>query len=161
MPGLTGHLYQHIDRFIQALHKILRLFHRVVRGETRAEHARHAEVVHQGFGAHLTGADGDAHLIQDEREVLMVRTFHGEGEDRGLLACSTRNTEETDARIARQRRQQILRYILLILNYFFILLENGVIVYTGSAVNDMDIYFFMFDLAYNTIAPEGNPYIKE
>ncbi len=45
--------------------------------------------------------------------------------------------------------------------YFFILLENGVIVYTGSAVNDMDIYFFMFDLAYNTIAPEGNPYIKE
>ena len=80
MPGLTGHLYQHIDRFIQALHKILRLFHRVVRGETRAEHARHAEVVHQGFGAHLTGADGDAHLIQDEREVLMVRTFHGEGE---------------------------------------------------------------------------------
>src|SRR5947209_5766308 len=88
--GLRKDLYDFLHRRDEAVNFRLR----VIEGEGGARGGGHAEVLHDGLGAVVSGAYGDALLIEYRSNVVRMNVVNDEGEHARLLA---RVADDADA----------------------------------------------------------------
>ena len=72
---------EHLDDAAQSCYERIDLLSRVVEGERRAHGAEYAEAVHEGLGAMVACAHGNAQLVEERAEVGMVDIGDVEGDD--------------------------------------------------------------------------------
>ena len=63
------------------------VFFGVVQGEGGAGRAGDAETCHEGLAAMVAGADGDAHLIDQGAEIVVMDAFDGERDRADSVGC--------------------------------------------------------------------------
>lgn len=76
---------KHHEGFFEGLAEGFDFFDGIVGGEGGAQGAGHAEAGHEWLAAMMAGAEGEAHLIEEGAEVVVVNAFKVEGEGSGAV----------------------------------------------------------------------------
>src|SRR5207302_4228849 len=85
---------KHLNHLLDRLRQRIDLFLRVVESKRGARRGRDVESFHHRLGAVMTGANGDAFLIQNRADVVRVNVVNHEGQHAQLF---TRGTDDAYA----------------------------------------------------------------
>ncbi len=89
---------KNFNHFLNSLRQLVDFFARVVKSERRPRRRGNVEELHHGLGTVMSGADGDALLVEDRADVVRVDVFDGERQHAALFRCRADDSYACDRR---------------------------------------------------------------